>query len=82
MKKPEKTKTTCASCGGIIDDTCKMAKNPLRYKGGEKKGKIKKCCKYPDWRKCPNEDCESNYDGITPALICSNCGRYYGQITW
>lgn len=69
--------TTCASCGALITTKSPKVKNPLRYKKGKNKGKEKPCCKHPDWRRCTYEDCEA--DG---AIVCINCGMYYGAITW
>jgi len=68
---------TCASCGADITKGCRKASNPLTYRSGKNKGKVKPCCDNPDWRVCPNRDCEA--DG---ALICKNCGYYYGFETW
>lgn len=67
---------TCASCGDDIIGG-KKASNPLRYRSGKNKGKVKPCCDNPDWRVCPNRDCEAE-----GALICKNCGYYWGDITW
>lgn len=67
---------SCASCGADIIGGSK-ASNPLTYCSGKNKGKTKLCCKNPDWRVCPNRECEA--DG---AIICKNCGYYYGMETW
>ncbi len=78
----EKKVQTCASCGEEITDKCIKVKNPLEYKKGKNKGKVKPCCKNPDWRVCPNTDCENVDEYDSPALICKNCGYYYGMMTW
>ena len=67
---------TCASCGAEIIGGKKVS-NPLRYRSGKNKGKTKPCCDNPDWRVCPNRDCEADV-----AIICKNCGYYWGDITW
>ena len=67
---------TCASCGADITKSCKKASNPLTYHHGPRKGQTKQCCSNPDWRCCPGRDCEGE------AIICRNCGHYYGMETW
>ncbi len=66
---------TCASCGAEIVGGKKVS-NPLRYKKGKNKGKVKPCCDNPDWRVCPDKWCEGD------AVVCKNCGYYFGMMTW
>jgi len=75
----ERIPYTCASCGADIVKGCRKANiiSPFRYRSGKHKGKVKPCCDTPDWRYCPNRDCEA-----IDAIICKNCGAYYGEITW
>jgi hypothetical protein len=75
----ERRPHTCASCGTEITQYCRKAKNPLTYHHGPRKGQDKQCCDNPDWRKCPGE-ITSNCEG--EAIICRNCGYYYGLETW
>lgn len=67
---------TCASCGAEITKYCRKAGNPLTYHHGPRKGQVKQCCDNPDWRICPNKDCDGE------AVVCKNCGYYYGFISW
>lgn len=75
----ERIPHTCASCGTDIIKGCRKAKckSPFRYRSGKHKGEVKLCCDNPDWRYCPNRECEA-----IDAIICKNCGSYYGEITW
>lgn len=67
----------CVSCGHPVTDGNPKAKNPVRYKSGKRKGEEKKCCKDPNLRHCNNKHCEAE-----TAIMCLNCGKYYGDITW
>lgn len=69
----------CASCGTPITNKLMKAYNPLEYKRGKNKGKEKKCCANPDWRVCPGPD---EYGCEGEAIVCRNCGYYYGMETW
>jgi hypothetical protein len=70
----------CASCGTAITKDLEKTSNPLVYKRGKNKGKEKKCCDNPDWRVCPGPDEEYGCEG--EAIVCRNCGYYYGLETW
>jgi hypothetical protein len=70
----------CASCGTAITKELRKAENPLTYRNGKNKGEEKKCCANPDWRVCPGPDDEYGCEG--EAIICRNCGYYYGLETW
>lgn len=72
----ERRPPTCASCGAEITQYCRKSGNPLRYRSGKHKGEVKLCCANPDWRHCPGKDCEGE------AIICRNCGQYWGMETW
>ena len=76
----ERMPYTCASCGADITNSCRKAPTPLKERG-KNKGKPIECCKNPDFRKCPNKECGNQDYGIT-AIICKNCGYYYGFETW
>lgn len=72
----ERVPYICASCGADITSSCRKTSIPLK-ESGKNKGQPIECCKNPDFRKCPNKGCEA--DG---AIICKNCGYYYGMVTW
>ena len=72
----ERKPFTCASCGTDIVGGTK-ASNPLRYRSGKHKGEVKPCCDNPDWRFCPNKECDGD-----DAIVCRNCGWYYGDVNW
>ena len=72
----ERRPHTCASCGTDITKYCRKSGNPLRYRSGKHKGAVKPCCDNPDWRQCPNKECDGE------ATICKNCGYYFGMIDW
>ena len=71
---------SCASCGYDVTSSCKKATTPLKTRGKNKDKPIE-CCKNPDFRYCPNKECE-NQDYSIIAKICMNCGYYYGFETW
>ena len=67
----------CSSCGATITKKCRKVSTPIQRRGSyAKEERPIKCCKNPDFRVCPNKDCEGE------AIICLNCGYYYGMITW
>ena len=75
----EKKRKTCWSCGTEITNKCRKAKVPIQT-SGRNVGKPFLCCEKPDFRNCPNPGCEARTIGV--ALICLNCGSYFGFETW
>ena len=71
---------SCVSCGAKITNGCKKVSTPIHVKGSYSGKKIK-CCSNPDFRECPNQGCE-NHEYDSTALICKNCGYYFGYETW
>jgi hypothetical protein len=75
VRIPRPDVISCASCGHKIDGNHKKVSTPLKRKYPIR------CCPEPDFRECPNPECEGMYFD-QPARICRNCGYYYGSITW
>ena len=74
-------KYTCASCGAEITNKCKKICVPLQSRG-RNSGKDIKCCGNPDFRECPNKNCECKTEYDITARTCINCGYWWGMETW